>query len=131
MTKTRRLVLFLPIALLALTGCETMTSDDFKDRTPKLDLFDYFQRETKAWGLVEDRFGKVRPQFHVDIKGTVADGTLTLDEGFHYDDGELARRVWTIRRDRPDAYVGRAADVIGEARGQAARNALTWARPVS
>ena len=127
MPNTRRLLLALPLALLLLTGCETMTPNDFKDRTPKLDLFDYFQGQTKAWGLFEDRFGKVRRQFQVDIQGTVADGTLTLDEGFRYDDGELARRVWTIRRDGPDGYVGQAADVVGEARGRAAGNALNWA----
>lgn len=126
MTRTRRLLVALPLALLALTGCETMTPDQFKGGTPKLDLFAYFQGQTKAWGLFEDRFGKVRRQFQVDIQGTLADGTLTLDEGFRYDDGELARRVWTIRRDGPDTYVGRADDVVGEARGRAAGNALNW-----
>jgi len=113
-------------AALALSGCETMTPDDFKDRSPKLDLFDYFQGRTQAWGLFEDRFGKVRRQFQVDIEGRVEGATLTLDEGFRYDDGELARRVWTIRRDGPDAYLGRAADVVGEARGRASGNALNW-----
>ena len=130
MTKTLRLSLALPLALMAATltliGCETMTPDDFKDHKPKLDLFDYFQGQTRAWGLFEDRFGKVRRQFQVDIHGTVADGVLTLDESFRYDDGELASRVWTIRRDGPDGYIGTAPDVIGEARGRAAGNALNW-----
>ncbi len=101
MPNTKRLLLALPFALLLLTVCTT-TPNDFKDHTPKLDLFEYFQGQTKAWGLFEDRFGKVRRQFQVDIQGTVADGTLTLDESFRYDDGELARRVWTIRSDGPD-----------------------------
>jgi hypothetical protein len=126
MTMRRRLFLALPLALLALSGCETMTPDKFKDGPPKLDLFTYFQGQTKAWGLFEDRFGTVRRQFQVDIQGTVTDGTLTLDEGFRYDDGELARRVWTIRRDGPGTYVGWADDVVGEARGWAAGNALHW-----
>lgn len=130
MTKTKRLLLALPIALSAaalnLTGCETMTTDDFKDHEPKLDLFAYFKGQTRAWGLFEDRFGKVRRQFKVDIRGTISDGVLILDESFRYDDGELASRVWTIRRDGPGGYIGTAPDVIGEARGHAAGNALNW-----
>lgn len=126
MTKTRRLLLALPLALFALTGCETMTPDDFKDHSPKLDIFDYFEGQTRAWGLFEDRFGKVRRQFQVDIRGAVTDGVLTLDESFRYDDGELATRVWTIRRDGPGGYIGTAPDVVGEAKGRAAGNALNW-----
>jgi hypothetical protein len=114
-------------AILLLNGCETMKLDDFKDRSPKLDLYDYFSGSSRAWGLFEDRFGNVRRQFTVDIEGRVENGTLVLEEDFLYDDGERDRRVWTITRDGDDGYVGRAADVVGEARGRVAGNALNWA----
>ena len=38
MPNTRRLLLALPLALLLLTGCETMTPNDFKDRTPEAEV---------------------------------------------------------------------------------------------
>jgi hypothetical protein len=104
-----------------------MTPDDFADRGPKLDLFDYFQGETTAWGLFEDRFGNVRRQFRVVIDGRISDGRLILDEDFFYADGEQDRRVWTIRKtDQEGGYTGTAADVVGEAVGQAMGNALNW-----
>ncbi len=114
------------LTLALLGGCETMKPDDFSQHQPKLDLYDYFTGETRAWGLFEDRFGQVRRQFQVDIEGRVEDGELVLEEDFLYDDGERDRRVWRIRRDGSQGYTGRAADVVGQARGQAAGNALNW-----
>jgi hypothetical protein len=120
------LLAFLLTTVVMTTGCETMTPDDFKNNAPRFDLFEYFPGHTRAWGLFEDRFGKVRRQFTVDIRGRIEGETLILDEDFLYDDGERDRRVWTIRRDGGDAYTGRAEDVVGEARGHSAGNALRW-----
>lgn len=114
------------LAALLLVGCGNMQTEDFAGKTPDLDVFTYFAGKTRAWGIFEDRFGKVRRQFQVDINGTLQGDRLVLEEDFVYDDGELARRVWTIRRDGPRSYVGTAPDVIGEARGEAAGNALRW-----
>jgi hypothetical protein len=114
------------ISVLLLTGCAAMKPEDFAQREPKLDLFDYFLGETRAWGLFENRFGKVRRQFQVAIVGRMEGDELILEEDFVYDNGELDRRVWHIRRDGGQGYIGRAADVIGEARGRLAGNALNW-----
>jgi len=50
----------------------------------------------------------------------------TLDENFSWSDGTTSRRVWTITRVDATHYVGRADDVVGEAQGEAAGNALRW-----
>ena len=50
----------------------------------------------------------------------------TLDENFSWSDGTTSRRVWTITRRDARNYVGRADDVVGEAQGEAAGNALRW-----
>jgi hypothetical protein len=50
----------------------------------------------------------------------------TLDEHFTWSDGTTSRRVWTITRLDDGRYVGRADDVVGEAQGEAAGNALRW-----
>ena len=50
-----------------------------------------------------------------------------LEEDFVYSDGATERRVWRITHHGQGRYTGRADDVIGEAQGQAAGNALRWA----
>ncbi len=109
-----------------VSGCGTMTPEDFSHNRPKFDLYEYFAGDTRAWGIFEDRFGRVRRQFEVEIRGRLEDGDLVLEEDFLYLDGERDRRVWRISRDGPQAYIGRAADVVGEAEGRAMGNALNW-----
>lgn len=111
---------------LLLSGCNTMKIEDFVGQTPKLRLEQYFSGRTYAWGLFQDRFGKVRRQFQVTIDGHWDGDVLTLDERFLYNDGQREQRVWSIRRPQDDTYTGTAADVIGEARGHIAGNALNW-----
>lgn len=109
-----------------LTGCGGMNIDDFAGCSPELRLEDYFAGQTRAWGVFEDRFGRLRRQFAVDVDGAWDGRTLTLDERFVYSDGETDRRVWTIEPGPDGGYVGRAGDVVGEASGRAVGNALNW-----
>ena len=109
-----------------LSGCSGMALDSFKDAKPELVLEDYFKGRTEAWGIFEDRFGKLRRQFKVTIDGTWDGKTLTLDERFKYDDGETDQRIWRITKLNKGKYEGTAADVIGIATGEASGNALNW-----
>lgn len=125
----RRQPVPLPAVLIlafGLNGCSEMNVDQFKDGGPPLRLEDYFSGRVLAWGSFEDRFGTVRRQFFVEITGAEDDDGLTLHESFHYSDGEHQTRIWHIRPDGPNSYIGRAGDVIGEARGRVAGNALHW-----
>ncbi|BBP43174.1 DUF3833 domain-containing protein [Thiosulfativibrio zosterae] len=120
----------LTVLLLSLTaGCSSMKIQDYANETPKLDLFAFFNGKTQAWGQFQDRSGMVLRRFTVDITGTLsADKTqLILDEQFLYNDGEKQTRVWTIKQTQPNQFIGTAADVVGEAKGQSAGNALNWA----
>lgn len=114
------------LAILVMTGCSSMKIGDFGGKKPELVLEDYFSGRTRAHGLFEDRFGNVRRQFTVDIDGKWDGRELVLTEDFVYDDGETQQRVWRIVKEGPGQYVGRAADVIGEAKGTVAGNALNW-----
>ena len=76
--------------------------------------------------LFRSRSGKVVKRFHVLIDARWQGDTGTLDERFTYSDGTTQRRVWTITRLGPGRYSGRADDVVGEATGEAAGNALRW-----
>jgi hypothetical protein len=115
------------LATLALAaGCASVEPKDYRDERPALDLFEYFDGTVDAWGQFQDRSGKVVKRFEVLIRGTVRGGVLTLEEDFAYSDGTKERRVWTIERTGDGAYRGTAADVVGEAAGRSAGNALNW-----
>lgn len=114
------------IALFFVSGCTEMKPSDFKNTSPKLVIEEYFNGRTQASGIFEDRFGKLRRQFSVEIDGTWDGDSLVLDERFLYADGERDRRVWTIRKTGPNTYEGRAGDVVGTASGEAQGNALNW-----
>ena len=114
------------VALLGLWGCSSVNIDDYRAEKPVLELRDYFNGTLDAWGMFQDRSGKVVKRFHVLIDARWQGDTGTLDERFTYSDGTTQRRVWTITRLGPGRYSGRADDVVGEATGEAAGNALRW-----
>ena len=120
--------LLIVLALLGLltAGCNTMKIEDYEGKSPKLVLEDYFDGETRAWGIVRDRFGNIRRQFTVDMVGHWDGQLLVLDETFSYDDGETDKRVWKIRKIDAHTYEGKATDVIGSAVGKAYGSALNW-----
>lgn len=114
-------------SFLILTACgTTMTTEDFKSQEPTLVLEDYFSGQTVASGLFEDRFGNVRTQFKVDIKGEWDGKTLTLDEDFLYQDGSTEFRRWVINKTGPNTYTGTTDQAIGEAKGITSGNAFRW-----
>ncbi len=63
-------------------GCSNMEPIEFKDSGPTLRIEEYFLGKTRAWGIFEDRFGRLRRQFTVSIHGRIMDGELVLDEHF-------------------------------------------------
>jgi hypothetical protein len=95
-----------------------------------LDLSTYFNGTIDAHGIFTDRSDKVVKRFKVviDAKWTVLDGKKVgvLDEAFTYSDGTTQRRVWTLTEIAPNRYKGTASDVVGEALGEVAGNALNW-----
>lgn len=111
---------------VALTGCVSNDIGDFADADRTLRLEDYFLGETQAYGIFEDRFGKIRREFKVDITGTVEGNTLTLVEEFDYSDGVEDTRTWTIEILGGGRYRGTANDVPDMAEGRAVGNAFNW-----
>jgi len=120
---------FIFIFLISLSACSKIEMEQFKNNTPKLDLFSFFEGNTVAYGIFEDRFGNLKRQFRVNISGTIVDETLTLDEDFLYDDGEKDKRIWKIKKITEKdkiTYEGQAEDIEGTATGSISGNTLNW-----
>ena len=109
-----------------LAACSQVEVEDYRDQQPRLDLRQYFSGQTEAWGMFQDRSGKVIKRFHVLIDGRVEGSKLILDEQFTYSDGTTQQRIWTLHEISPGQWRGTAADVVGEAIGEVAGNALRW-----
>jgi hypothetical protein len=106
------------ILLIFLTGCaNTMKPIDFKDQKPRLIIEDYLSGNVKAWGILQDRAGKVTRQFSADLDGKWDGKQLILDEKFNWSDGEVQTRKWTINKIDEHNYEGTASDVVGTAKG--------------
>ena len=134
----RRLYIWLAsLALLVLAGLWLVPREDISvhdTRSPAFDLANFFDGNSVAYGIFEDRFGNLRRQFRVEIQASQSGDRLILEESFLYDDGEQDRRVWQIDRQIIDGrthYSGRAADITGKAIGKIAGNAMRWSYDIS
>ena len=115
---------------LLLSACSGPKISDYAKEKPVLDLSEYFSGTIDAYGIFTDRSGSVVKRFTVLIEANwkVVDGKKVgvLDESFEYSDGTKQKRIWTLTEQSPGNYIGRADDVVGDAQGQLAGNALNW-----
>ena len=120
-------LLAIALAALALAGCAATDPQRYARESPPLDLKRYFNGTPEGHGMVLDRSGEVTRRFVVKIKASWQGEVGTLDEDFVWSDGVRERRVWTLKPGAtPGRWIGTAADVLGEARGTVAGNALNW-----
>ena len=120
----RHLVLL--AATLLLSACASVQPDAYRDERPVLELDRYFNGTVDAWGMFQDRSGKVIKRFTVVMQCSWQGDEGVLDEAFTYSDGTTQRRVWRVRQLADGRYTGVADDVVGQAQGQARGNALRW-----
>ena len=113
-----RIILIIFISFL-ITGCSgnNMKPIDFKDQKPRLIIEDYLSGNVKAWGILQNRSGKVTRQFSADLDGEWDGKQLILNEKFNWSDGEVQTRKWRIKKIDEHNYEGTAEDVAGIAKG--------------
>ena len=111
--------IFTLLFTVLLTNCtnNNMKPLDFKDQKPRLIIEDYLSGNVKAWGLLQDRSGKVTRQFSAELNGKWDGKQLILDEEFNWNDGEVQKRQWQITKLDEHNYEGTAEDVVGKAKG--------------
>lgn len=123
-------ILIVSTLVLGIASCSSPTVQMYAKETPKLDLATYFNGDIDAYGIFTNRSGEVVKRFKVVIKAKweIKDGKRVgvLDEDFSYSDGTKQKRIWTLTETAPGRYTGTASDVIGEAVGEMAGNALNW-----
>lgn len=112
---------------LLLAGCASPEVQDYAAEQPALDLKTYFNGPLTGHGIFTDRNGVVKARFVVHMQGSWSGEQGVLDEDFLYSDGRKEKRVWRLTHHGQGRYTGRADDVVGEAQGQSAGNALRWA----
>ena len=110
--------IFSLLFIIFLSGCaNNMKPSDFKDQKPKLIIEDFLSGNVKAWGILQNRSGKVIRQFSADLNGAWDGKQLILDEKFNWSDGEIQTRQWKIDKIDKHNYEGVAEDVVGTAKG--------------
>ena len=101
-----------------LTNCVAdMKPEDFKDQEPRLVIEDFLKGNVKAYGVLQNRGGKVTRQFSANLNGKWDGKELILDEKFNWSDGEVQNRQWKIIKKDENHYEGTAGDVVGTAKG--------------
>ena len=112
-------------AFLFLASCGSVSVNEYAAEKPPFDLREYFNGKVDGWGTIQDRSGKITKRMFVEMNCTWVGDTGTFDERFTNSDGTKETRVWTIKKSG-SRYTGTAADVVGEAKGEAAGNAFRW-----
>ena len=112
-------IIFALLVTILLTGCSgnDMKPIDFKGKEPRLIIEEYLSGNVKAWGVLQNRSGKVTRQFSANLNGKWDGEKLILDEKFNWDDGEIQDRQWQIKKIDDHNYEGTAGDVVGIAKG--------------
>ena len=114
--------------ILAFGGCGSRDVGEFAKGQPSMSPTDWMVGTVDGYGLVTDRFGSVKSQFHAHEVGTwdSATRTVTLVERITYLQGSTdapTDRTWHFKEDSPGHWTGSAADVIGTAIGEQQGNA--------
>ena len=111
---------------LGLSACASTGVEQYRAEQPLLDLKTYLNGTLEAWGMSQGRSGEVKKRFQVVIDARWKGDTGVLDEQFKWSDGTTSRRIWTLVKQADGTFRGTADDVVGEAIGEVAGNALRW-----
>lgn len=120
----RSLAFICIVFLAACTGKPSLEDPKLSDR--QLNLEEFFDGRSVAYGQFHDVFGTVRRRFEVEIEGRWDGSTLTLVEDFVYEDRSTEQRVWTLTKTGPDTWEGTAPGVLGVATGEERGDAFNW-----
>lgn len=108
-----------------LSGCSAKVLD-YQNTSPNLNIQDYFTGPIKAWGIVQDRSGKVIQRVNIDMVGKWDGDNGTLSETLNYFDGRIEKRTWVLKKTAPNTFTGTAEGIVGKAIGESNGMAIRW-----
>ena len=115
------------VVLIFMAACSTTPElNDLPLSSDKLHIEKFFAGKTTGYGQFQDRFGKVRRRFVVEIQGKWDGDNLTLVEDFVYEDKSTEQRVWTLQKTNGNSWVGTAKGVKGVANGVELNDTFNW-----
>ena len=115
----------LAILVISLLGCSRSVMD-YQAEQPKLLLNKFFVGSGQAYGVLQDWRGRQTLRFSADLCGEWQGNSGDLYEVFYFSDGRVDYRHWQLQLHANGRVSGIAHDVVGEASGQLAGNALFW-----
>ena len=87
--------------LVSLSGCASQQIEDYAAEKPALDLARYFNGRVLAYGIFQDRAGRVVRRFNVVMDCSWNGDEGVLDEAFTYSDGSTERRLRAAAEELP------------------------------
>lgn len=95
-----------------------MAPDMASNPSTRFELTTFLEGRTTAWGIFEDRFGRLRRRFNVEMQGYWHGEAFHLDETFVYDTGEREERTWIVMPHGAGRFTATCADCVGGAVGE-------------
>ena len=112
------------VALLALiasrfTGFAAQRPSDYaSDVGERFDMRKHLNGPLVCEGVIYGPTGRISTRFVGDFDVRWDGDTGVMTETFHYDDGDVQHREWTITLSEDGRIVAKAPDVIGDGTGQ-------------
>jgi len=110
--------------LMLCFSCSNQSPKIYSSNTPKMDIRNYFRGNLEAYGILQDRSGKVIKTFTVKMLGTWQGNKGKLVEDFVFSDGKTDHRVWDLEVFDDHNFTGKAGDTVGIAKGEQYGNAM-------
>jgi hypothetical protein len=121
----KKIILLTNFLLIMLCfSCSNISPQIYSANSPKMDIRNYFRGDLEAFGILQDRGGKVIKTFTVKMKGTWQNNDGKLEEDFVFSDGKTDHRVWDLKVFDDNNFTGKAGDVVGIAKGEQYGNAM-------
>lgn len=112
------------MSICFLLGCSSINPEIYKENSPKLDIRQYLKGNLEAYGILQDRSGKVIKSFTVKMTGTWDKNKGKLVEDFIFSDGKKDHREWDIEVLDDNNFKAKAHDTVGYAKGWQYGNAM-------
>mgnify|MGYP000930254105 CR=1 FL=1 len=84
---------------------------------PPFNLMGFLHGRVRAWGIFEDRTGRVRRRFSIALDGRREGRHLVVTEHFRFDDGAEETRIWRFSPVDERRFTASTEDVVGVAEG--------------